>query len=162
MGAGRKSNWGGGWVSTLFLSLNAPMLIIRMSLQYSQASVSPSSSATLVSPTSASPTDTTIGGEPEPPPYTDSQLVTTLINGDSFHSPFQMQLSGTGCSLACMIVVAQILLLERNTYQGSNLLDGIHHQLFRKVSPLYAASSVCYIEGGIDASSNTSAALNRT
>jgi len=54
----------------------------------------------------------------------------------SFTIPFEdPNLFGdAGCALASMVVLAQILLLERQTYRDIDLINGIHHPRFRKVT----------------------------
>ena len=53
----------------------------------------------------------------------------------SFTSPFDEPnvFKNAGCALVSMIVLAEILLLEKQTYQDINLINGIHHPRFRKV-----------------------------
>jgi hypothetical protein len=53
----------------------------------------------------------------------------------SFASPFEEPdvFKDAGCALASMIVLAEILLLEKQTYRYINLINGIDHPRFRKV-----------------------------
>lgn len=71
-----------------------------------------------------------------PPPYSDRALVISMREGHAFSSPFDEPINCAiaGCALVSTIVLTQILLLEKETYQRAALLDGINHTRFRKVS----------------------------
>jgi len=71
-----------------------------------------------------------------PPPYSDSSIVMALRDCASVTSPFEDPnvFGDAGCALASIAVLAQILLLERQTYRDIDLINGINHPRFRKVT----------------------------